>query len=397
MKVSRERHTAFRSEGYSLVELLVVTAITLVVMGGVFSVLNPSQGTFRAQPEVSDVQQRLRVAVDTLKRDLLVTGASTYASAGGPLSYFFAPIMPYKMALGEWDPPGTFRTDAITLMFVSSTVETTIRDPMPRPSAELKVDPVAGCPSSDELCGFEEGMQCIIFDDTGAWDLFTVTHVQASSLHLQHRQQPDLSKAYQPGARIAQFAARTYYLNADVGNEVFELRQRELVDLPIVDGVVALRFDYFGDPLPPTLRKSVTDPVGPWTTYGPKPPALGEVASGSDYPAGENCVFQLNGGQQVPRLPSLTPGTNGLVPLTSAMLTDGPWCPSSTSSLRFDADLLRVRQVRVTLRLQALSKSLRGPAGVFFTRGGTARTTETLVPDQEVQFDVAPRNLNLGR
>lgn len=65
--------------------------------------------------------------------------------------------------------------------------------------------------------------------------------------------------------------------------------------------------------------------------------------------------------------------------------------------MRFDADLLRVREVRVTVRLQALSRSLRGPASLLFAKGGTARTTETLVPDQQVQFDVTPRNLNLGR
>jgi len=35
------------------------------VTAGVFTVLNPAQGTFQSQPEVSDMQQRVRVAVDT--------------------------------------------------------------------------------------------------------------------------------------------------------------------------------------------------------------------------------------------------------------------------------------------------------------------------------------------
>jgi hypothetical protein len=34
------------------------------------------------------------------------------------------------------------------------------------------------CPSSDELCGFREGMQVMIFDDTGASDIFSITNVQ---------------------------------------------------------------------------------------------------------------------------------------------------------------------------------------------------------------------------
>jgi hypothetical protein len=34
---------------------------------------------------------------------------------------------------------------------------------------------------------------------------------------------------------------------------------------------------------------------------------------------------------------------------------------------------------------------------VLFTRAGTGRLSDRLVPDQGVQFDITPRNLNLGR
>jgi len=76
---------------------------------------------------------------------------------------------------------------------------------------------------------------------------------------------------------------------------------------------------------------------------------------------------------------------------------DGPWCPDATFSNRFDADLLRIRRVRVNLRVQVAPSSLRGPAGLLFTRGGTANAAERYVPDQEVSFDITPRNMNLGR
>jgi hypothetical protein len=79
------------------------------------------------------------------------------------------------------------------------------------------------------------------------------------------------------------------------------------------------------------------------------------------------------------------------------MLTDGPWCPNAVATNRFDADLLRVRKIRVTLRVQSALASLRGPAGTLFLKGGTARAGERFVPDLEVQFDIAPRNMNLGR
>jgi len=41
--------------------------------------------------------------------------------------------------------------------------------------------------------------------------------------------------------------------------------------------------------------------------------------------------------------------------------------------------------------------ALRGPAGVLFTYGGTSTGGARLVPDQEIRFDITPRNMNLGR
>ena len=90
-------------------------------------------------------------------------------------------------------------------------------------------------------------------------------------------------------------------------------------------------------------------------------------------------------------------GAGGSVPLTEAMLTDGPWCPDAMARDRFDADLLRIRRIRVKLRVQVAQESLRGPAGPLFARGGTFNGATRLVPDQQIQFDIAPRNMNLTR
>jgi hypothetical protein len=50
----------------------------------------------------------------------------------------------------------------------------------------------------------------------------------------------------------------------------------------------------------------------------------------------------------------------------------------------------------VTMRVQVALASLRGQ-GELFVRGGTSTSAERYVPDQEIRFDVSPRNLNLGR
>jgi hypothetical protein len=83
--------------------------------------------------------------------------------------------------------------------------------------------------------------------------------------------------------------------------------------------------------------------------------------------------------------------------LTQAQLTNGPWCPDGGFPSRFDADLLRVRKIGVMLRVQVASAELRGPAGALFRRGGTSNSARTLVPDQEIRFEITPRNFNLGR
>ncbi len=397
---SRARSIGSES-GFTLAEVLVSTAIMMIALGAVFSVLNPSQGTFQAQPEVADLQQRMRVSVDTLNKDIVMAGAGMYSGPlgtnSGTLANFFAPVMPYRTGALNPDPPGTFKTDTISIFYIPETAaQTTISDPMPPTSNELKVNAQqGGCPGDTAkypLCGFKEGMQVIIFDDTGAMNTFVITNVQESAGHIQ-RHGPDFVHSYGPNSWITQAHTVTYYLKSSDATSTWQLMMYDgdLTDTPVVDNVVGLSFEYYGEPAPPQLRKPLADA----TTYGPKPPPLG-VNNGLGWPDGENCVFMVSGGQQIPRLPDLAPGSTGLVPLTAGMLTDGPWCPNTTSAARWDADLLRIREVRVRIRVQVAPKMLRG-TGALFSKPGTAKGGTMWVPDQEIRFDVAPRNLNLGR
>ena len=82
-----------------------------------------------------------------------------------------------------------------------------------------------------------------------------------------------------------------------------------------------------------------------------------------------------------------------LRPLPLSLFSDGPWCGEGDN--RFDADLLRVRTVRVAVRVQAAHAGLRG-IGADFAVPGTSRSARRALPDYAVTFDVTPRNLNLG-
>lgn len=353
--------------GFSLTELLISTAIMLTVTGSIFSILTPAQGSAQAQPEVADLQQRMRVGTESIFKELMMAGAGPYQGpVTGALVNFFAPILPRRVGATLADPTtgaGSFKSDVLTFAYIPNTYsQTTISQAMPMSSAELKV---TACPSGADLsgCGFVVGMEVIIFDTEGHFDTFTITQVQDAAGHLQHRGD-GLSYPYGTGASITQIVQNTLYLDRTTNQ--LKKYDGHLVDLPLVDNVVDLRFDYYGDPAPPLKPK----------------PVLGVA----------NCLFTAAG---TPVLPTLTADEGSLALLTQAMLTDGPYCGSGGS--QFDADLLRVRKVRVMLRMQAASPSLRGAPGPAFWNPGTALGGERYVPDYTVAFDVTPRNLNLTR
>jgi hypothetical protein len=104
----------------------------------------------------------------------------------------------------------------------------------------------------------------------------------------------------------------------------------------------------------------------------------------------------MSDGHQQSRLAVLDGGT-ALVPLSLVLMTDGPWCPDGAAPNRVDADLFRVREVQVTIRLEASSPAVRGADARLFVHPGAARQPWRWVPDRQVTIDVVPRALHVGR
>lgn len=389
--------------GFTLIELMVACAITLTVLAGALTLLNPAHGILKVQPEAADMQQRVRVGVEVLTKAIVGAGAGTTTGTGaGPLIDYFAPLLPYRLGVISSDPvAGRFyRSDAITVLAVPQTAsETTIRDRLAVTAQELQLNSQVNCPQGrlDQSCGFEPKMRVLLFDASGAWDVMTITDVQPPLLRVQYG--GSLMVPYEAGSLITRIVVHTYYLKSEIASGTFQLMHYDgyQTDLPVIDNVVKLEFSYFGEPQPPMLRpaKRLDDPLGPYTTYGPRPPLIDRDNPNDSWPAGENCIFAVQDGQHVPRLPVLALGS-AQVELGADLLSDGPWCTDAGHVNRFDADLLRIRRVGVRLRVQAASATMRGPAGVLFTRGGTASAGD-YVPDQEIRFDVTPRNLDPGR
>ncbi len=387
--------------GVTLVELLIASALMLAVSAATLAALDRARAMFEAQPEAADVQQRLRVAHDTLYDAIGRAGAGVpFGPLAGPLSSVLPPVVPYRRG-GSGDDPERgvyYRPDTISLLSVPDTAAVaTVLGVVPAGAGGVVfLRSNCGPGPLDHVCGFTQGMRVLIVDRAGRYDLATVDDVVGTELRVSHTG-PWAGDYDRADAAVVEADARTYFLRTAAG-EPGQLVQYDgfVTDRPVVDHVVNLAFEYYGVPEPPALDEPV-DPLA-WTsraTYGPPPPRAAVDDPADTWGPGENCAFARAGPTAVPRLAPLG-AAPALVRLAPADLRDGPWCPDA-SHARYDADLLRVRRVHVRLRVQAAAAMVRGPVGALFVRGGTATQAARLVPDLDIAFDVSPRNLYAGR
>lgn len=361
-----------RTRGFSLIELLMATALMLLVMAAALAVVDPVRAASTIELESVDMEQRLRVAVHTLSADLAMAGAGAAMGAdAGPLISQFAAVWPYRIGRVGADPPGTFKADAVTVLYVPpASSQTTLSTELSAGQLSLRVHE-AGCPQSQDLCGFAAGMTILVHDRDGHFDTFTLRSTTASEGVLTVNSPGGAMQASYPvGSTVLQVVQRTYAVkvNAQGISQLVSYDGSGAGDTPVLDHVAGFTVEYYGDPQPPRLSRPASDPLGPHTTYGPGPPG---------------CTFTWDAstGVHVPRLPVLggdVSGRRALVRLTPATLSDGDiWCPDTGAARRFDADLLRIRKVAVAIRIEPTLAARR------------------LLSDREVRFLVTPRNLNL--
>jgi hypothetical protein len=370
----------------TIVELIVSGSITLCLTAAMFAAVRPAEAIFAVESEAADMQQRLRGAAGVLFKDLLMAGAGTDSGLdAGPLADFVPAVLPNRQARTGGDAPDSFRSDAITVMYVPSRRgQATIGHAFAAASGVVRVDSGFGCPIVDAACGLSTARTVLIYDANGSFDRFRVDRVDGSLLTLYHST-ADSPKVYAAGSRIVEAIIRTYFLNADGTTGSLRL-MRDDGDgnpaVPVADHVVQLRFEYFGDSRPPA-----------------SPPAPGAAERPTSYPPGENCVMRRDEmSMAAPRLDALEPvDATGLALLSSAILSDGPWCPDAGAANRFDADLFRLRRIAVTVGVESADASTRGRAGHWFVRAGTSDSGGRFLPDRTLRLVVSPRNLRLAR
>jgi prepilin-type N-terminal cleavage/methylation domain-containing protein len=96
--------------GFSFVELVVAMAIMLAVTSSMLAIVNSARGVFEIDLERADMQQRARVSIDALFRDLVMAGAGRQ----------MPPIAPFRRGVINPDAPGSAFSDRISMLYVSS-------------------------------------------------------------------------------------------------------------------------------------------------------------------------------------------------------------------------------------------------------------------------------------
>ena len=245
------------------------------------------------------MQQRVRVAVDTLTRDLTMAGAGAYIGGHvGPLIHYFAPVMPFRRSQSAAIRQAhSGPTPSPSSRFRSTAAQTTLAADFCRADLTLQTTAGSGCPVGTNLCGFTPGMTVLVFDDTGNVDAFTIAAVDEPAAQLTVTAWPADSEStiYKRGASVVEARVHMYYLKADAASQTFQLMHADgsaSPDVPVVDHVVSLAFQYDGEPRPPIVTAAGD------TSYGPAPPE--SAVRPTSYPSGENCAFRIDEASGLP-------------------------------------------------------------------------------------------------
>ena len=354
-------HRAADLRGFGLLELLIATAIGVVVLAVLLQFAAAAHILTGVQGETADLQQRLRVAVETIRHDVMLAGAGPIrGSSRGPLNNVFPPILPARTGATGSDPELSFHSDRISILYVPHDgSQTHVTADMATAGSPIAIDGNApGCrPSS--ACDFTVGTDVLIYEADGvgaAHEVFTVRAVDPANDLLTPS--APLSRPYVAPAQVAAVVRRTYYL--DTSGKRLMMYDGARSDVPLVDHVVDLQFAYYGDPRPDSVP----------------PPA----------PGAANCAYA--GSPPVSILTNL--GGDGPKLMNGSLLTDGP--PCGHPPFQFDGDLLRIRRVSFTVRVEAESAGFRA-RGTSFASPGISRASARSVADLPITVDVAPRNM----
>lgn len=230
-----------RSQGFTVIELLIAVAIVMSIAGLVAQVVEPGRAAFDRVPAELDLQQRGRTVIDIITR--AVRAAGTNVPAINALGSF-ADLLP---VVALTDPVGSGdRFLSLTVMApVANGAQGTLEIEQSDAAAALLLS-AAICPNVSDVCGFKPGMTAVITDGAGHHDVFIVDSTVVSWRALTADRV--LSHVYPAGSAVIEIDRHKYSLAAQVDGSSSLLRETAAgAAQPVVDHVAGLSFEAAGD------------------------------------------------------------------------------------------------------------------------------------------------------
>jgi Tfp pilus assembly protein PilV len=220
------------SVGFSLIETLIAMAVMVTFSGALIALVRSGESIARVQPDAADLQQRARVAWQTLGRELAVAGAGLERGPlPGPLGQFFPSIHP--------SPEG-----GVTVWYVSSRdAQASLAAPVAIGETQAALDGGVGCPPAQGACAFTASTTAILFDARGCHDVLRVGQVFTAALQFVRG---PAACAYGSGAAIAEGEVRTYFADAST-RQLMRRDEATGLTTPVLDGVDSMTAAYFED------------------------------------------------------------------------------------------------------------------------------------------------------
>lgn len=229
--------------GFSLVELLIAMAMMVTFGSAVMALIMAGQSMARMQPEAADLQQRARIALQTLGAELAVAGAGfDRGPLAGPLAQHFPPVL-------------ASADGGITLWYIAGrAAQTTLAAPFAQGATDLFVQNAGA---------FSPASTAIVLDGHGCRDLVRIDAVTTTALQVRAGAR---GCDYGAGAAIGQGEVRTYRVDPAARQL---LRRDEALGstVPVLDNVIAMTIEWRdgGRRVRITLRLSTaaSDPLVP--------------------------------------------------------------------------------------------------------------------------------------
>ncbi len=118
------RRRTLTRQGFTMIEMITAVAVSLIVVGGLYSLFNLQSKQFMYQDAQMNMHQNLRFAADIISRTVRLSGYGTGGATRGVLGWDGSSTTEDNVlpAVVSWDG-GTTGTDAITLLYADPTLE----------------------------------------------------------------------------------------------------------------------------------------------------------------------------------------------------------------------------------------------------------------------------------